>query len=476
MKNKIIIAICILIIFSSILEFKFANYSLTPIQGNWENNDQMIQIPAAYYLSNDGFFSNDLLISEYLKIYPSLLFPFVAFLYNISSSMFLTYFLLLLFLKIVFIFSVFLLSRYILKKNNLALLSTAILAFTHFMGADEIGISEVVPKNFAFAFMPLILYLFLKDRKKYSIPCFVGLGILSYFHVFSVVPIAIIFFYSYISKKEYVSFIKFLIIFSVLVIPFIFLTGLGSSQIDPDVIQVIPYANLFNGFLTIAKYIPIIIIGFILSYRKNKEIFLWLVLITFYSLLSLGGIFSEKILLATFYRSIKYVIFFSFIFSSFCVSYLFERKKIAAIGVFLILLLYFSSLYYSTVFNGITKNQSVYSSEIADVIKLSMWIDKNLEKNETLLIPPDWGAIRSWSKRPVYFSNSDFFTTGLMPLSFPNRGLYKELADYYMLKNERGIVEIAKQNKTRYIITYDMKLQLVLLFETNRFRIYSLFT
>src|SRR3989338_10077299 len=127
MDKKIIIVLLLLIITSTLLEFKFGNFSLTPIQGNWENNDQILQIPAIYKISNDSLFANDAIIGEYINIYPTLLFSLTASLYTFTSDMMLTYFLLFLLLKTTFIFSVFLLSKHLLKKHSVALLATLFL-------------------------------------------------------------------------------------------------------------------------------------------------------------------------------------------------------------------------------------------------------------------------------------------------------------------------------------------------------------
>jgi len=479
MDKKIIIVLLLLIITSTLLEFKFGNFSLTPIQGNWENNDQILQIPAIYKISNDSLFANDAIIGEYINIYPTLLFSLTASLYTFTSDMMLTYFLLFLLLKTTFIFSVFLLSKHLLKKHSVALLATLFLSFTHFMGSDEIGLSEVVPKNFVFAFMPLVFWLFLKDRKKNWLPCFSILGLMAYFHLFSVMPILLLFSYSYLSKKEYTGFFKSVIVFSILILPFlIFTVQQPSGKIDPGILGVVPYANLANGFLTIIKYFPIILIGVVFAYKKNKEMFSWFIIIALYSLISLGGIFSEKILLLTFYRAFKYVIFFSFIFSAGFAYYLFKKNKphftLASAAFAAVILLYFSSIYYSTIFDGVTKNMATYSKDILDVIKLGNWLDSNLGRNETILIPPDWGVIRVWSKRSVVISNADYYILYFSSEKFPDRELYQNIESAFKSKDPDLIIKAAKKADTEYIITYNTTLNAAPIFIANRFVLYKI--
>lgn len=402
--------------------------------------------------------------------------------------MMLTYFMVFLALKIVFIVSVFLLSKLLLKNENQALLATLFLSFTHFMGADEIGLTEVVPKNFAFAFMPIVFYLFLKDRKKYSVPCFISLAIVSYFHVFTTVPVALLFLYSHISKKEYKQALISILIFGILTAPFLFLTAHPAGKIDPEIISIVPYANLANGFLTVAKFAPIVLIGFLVLFRpkkmepilkpilkpieNRKELLGWFAIVTVYSLASLGGIFNEKVLIATLYRSFKYVIFFSFIFCAPLASYLFQKKKIAGLLACLIITLYFTSLYYSTLFDGITKNKAAYSKEVGDVVKLGDWIDKNTVKNETLMAPPDWGVIRVWGKRPLVFADTDSYILLFSSDKFPDKQFYKDLSSAYRNSDARSIIKLAGQKKISYIITYKTQLQADLKYEAGNFKVY----
>ena len=485
-RRNIVIVLVALILASTILEFKFGNYSLAPVQGNWENNDQILQVPSVYRLSKENLFSGDQIINEYIKIYTTLLFSFLALVYNTFPNIIFSYFLVFLSLKIVFIVSVFLLSNLLLKNHKQALMAASFLSFTHFMGADEIGLTEVVPKNFAFAFMPLIFYLFLKDRKKYSIPCFIFLGILSYFHIFSVIPVALLFLYSHLSKKEYRQLLISIAILVMFTAPFLVVTQQKAGQIDPEIRSAAPYANLVNGFFTVAKFAPIVIIGLLAVIRPkklenifpdldgDKGLLSWFVIITIYSLLSLAGIFSTKILLLTLYRSFKYVIFFSFIFAAPFVFWLSKKKKVAGVLAFLVILLYFSSIYYSTLLNGLTKNQAAYSSEVNDVITLGNWIDKNIEKNETILAPPDWGVIRVWGKRPLVFADTDSYVVLFTPEKFPNKAVYKEIGLAYKNSDSQKLLEIAKQNSLKYIITYNLSIPLNEKFRAGNFKVYYL--
>lgn len=486
-QKKIAIVLLALILISTILEFKFGNLSLTPIQGNWENNDQILQVPAIYKLSKENLFVNDIIIAEYIKIYPTLLFYLVAGIYNLFSNMALTYFLLFISLKIIFIISVFLLSRILLKNDRHALFATVFMSFTHFMGADEIGLSEVVPKNFVFAFMPLVFYLFLKDRKKYSIHCSVFLSFLAHFHIFSIVPVILLFSYSYLSRKEYRLLIQSLTIFAFLAAPFLVLTNQHAGSIDAAILSVVPYANLANSLFTVAKFAPLIAVGFlallgpqkldgIFGAIKNvkKELLAWFIILTLYSLLSLGGIFSKELLLITFYRAFKYVVFFSFIFLAAAIYYIFNKQKFVGLALSIIVLLYFSSIYYSTIFDGITKNKAAYSAEINDVIKLGDWMDKTLDKNETVLIPPDWGVIRVWGKRPVVLADTDLYILYFSADRFPDKKFYNNISQAYKAGDGNAIIQAAKQKNIKYVITYKNPLNASQKFESGNFKVYYL--
>ncbi len=479
MDKKIIVILISLILTSTILEFKFGNLSLTPIQGNWENNDQTLQVPAVYSISKDSLFQNDPIIKEYIKIYPTFLFSITAVVYNIFSDMVLTYFVLFLVLKAIFIFSVYLLSNLLLKNKKLALLAALSLSFTHFMGADEIGLTEVVPKNFVFAFMPLIFYLFLRDRKKYSIPCFILLGALSYFHIFSVIPVFLMFLYSHASKKEYRKLFKSFILYAIIAAPSFILLGQSTGSIDHSILSVVPYTNLANGFVTTVKYLPIILIGVFYLLRKGpeisnaKEIIAWFIIAILYSLISILGIFSDRILLLTLYRSMKYVIFFSFIFSSYIIFGLYRKKRILSLAACAIITIYFSSLYYSTILTGITKDTSVYSPEVGDVTSVGRWIDSNLPKDQAILIPPDWGSIRIWAKRQAVIAEADYYILKFSSDKFPDRDFYtNEIKDVYSSGNSSKIIEVSKRAGADYIITHDQDLGLQPVFSSGKFRVY----
>ena len=487
-SKKIILILISLVILSTLFEFKFGNYSLTPIQGNWDNNDQMLQIPSIYRLSNEKLFANDPIIGEYINIYPTLLFSLMANVYNISSNMMFSYFIVFLILKTVFIISVFLLSNLLLKSRNAAIIATLFLSFTHFMGADEIGLTEVVPKNFAFAFMPLIFYLFLKDREKYKTPCFLMLGILSLFHIFSTMPVVIMFCYSYISKNQYRKIIWPLAIFLLLAVPYMLLTQNSTGgSIDSSIASIVPYANPLNGFVTIAKYLPIIIGGIAIVFleRKSKkprfdsmEFIRWFVIITVYSLVSAAGLFSIKLSLLTFYRAFKYAIFFSLIFISpfiySCISSGKNKKRIiGAIALFTVMF-YFSSLFYSSFAGGFVKSQSQYSSEIGNVIKISKWIDNNIEKNETIMSPPDWGVIRIWSKRQTVITDADIYILKFSQDKFPDRKFYDDVIDAYAQNDANAIINLAKQKNIKYAVTYGLDIEADVVFAEGKFNIYKI--
>lgn len=473
MGKRIIIILLLLIVTSSIFEFKFANLSLTPINGNWENNDQALQIPAVYRLSKDQYFVNDPVINEYIKIYPTVLFPLIAAVYNIISDMTFTYFILFFILKIIFIISVYLLSNLLLKNKTLALLATLLLSYTHFMGAEVIGVSELLPKDFVFAFMPLLLYLFLKDRQKYSIPCFAALGILSYFHIFSVVPAVLMISYSLISKKQYRIFLASGLAFTAITIPFLLEKTVQAPEAGGQIIQAVPYANLLSGLITVAKYLPVIILGFAFARKTNREIFIWFIIISIYSIFSLAGMFSEKILLFTLYRAYKYVIFLSFIFCAAFAGSLFAKNRKAGVLSVCMLALYFSSIYYSTIFEGITKNMSDYSKEITDAVAVGRWVDSNTGKNETIMAPPDWSILKAWAKRPILFTDSDNYIIGYSPSKFPGKNLYLEISKAYKEKNSQKIFELAKGKGVNIVILYKFESDKPV-FQSGNFKIYRI--
>ncbi len=204
---------------SFFLEFSYIDKFLSPVRGNWIAGDQYFEIGVAYYLSGQGLLKNDFVISQVTPLYPSAVFNLISVLYTLSSNMFFVMFTLTFLLKGIFVFSTFLLANYLFKNKKAALLAVFFVSFTHFMGSEEIGVSQIIGKTVPFSFMPLLFYLFLKDYKKYSIPVFISLGILSYAHSITVIPVALALLFSLLFlKKDYKLFFASIIVFAPFVI------------------------------------------------------------------------------------------------------------------------------------------------------------------------------------------------------------------------------------------------------------------
>lgn len=479
---KILMILLFLVISSFLIEFKYGDYSLTQFSGNWQSDDQNFMIPLSYRLTKDSFFENDVMVNMLLANYPVKIFNFIAQIYNIFGDMFLTLVFLTLMLKTIFVFSTYLLSKLLLKNNNAALLATAFLSFTHFMGIEEVGISQTIWKTFVFAFVPLIFYIFLKygKNKLVSPLLFASLGVLVYFHSYSAVPIALLLFYSLFKEKGYKSLLLCSIVFAIFFIPYFLTAFAGKSAFALELSQLsgIVYQLPLAGLKSISKYFVVIALG-LFAMRKNKQALHWTILLSAYSAISIFSFFSEEVLMIGFFRAFRYALYFLFMFSALFVVNVYDRKgimaKITAVLLAIAIFLPFSSIYYSSAFKGITSPVSnIYLDNISDVISLGSWLEQNTEKGDILLIPPDWNTIRVWSKRAVVITKGDVgMSVWSRSLADVSKKRYDEVAELYASGTAEQFLDAAKKYNASYIITFNKTLDLTMLKQVGKFRVYG---
>lgn len=479
---KIAIFLLLLVITSFLIEFKFADYSLTPLSGSWQSDDLNFMLPLSYRLTKDEFFANDAMVNMLLSTYPVKIFNFIALIYNIFGDMFFTLLLLTLLLKTIYIFSTYLLSRLLLKNRNAALLATFFLSFTHFMGIEEIGVSQTIWKTFVFAFVPLIFYIFLNYHKnKFVSPLlFAFVGALLYIHSYSALPIALLLFYSLLKEKDYKSLLFCSVIFAIFFFPYFLANFAGKSSFALELAPLsgIVYQLPLSAAKSILKYFVVIVIG-LYAMRKNKQVLSWALLLSAYSAISIFSLFSEEILMIGFFRAFRYALYFLFMFSALFVVWMWQKKsnakKFVAVLIAVVIFLPFSSIYYSSAFKGITSPaDSIYLDNINDAIALGSWLEQNTEKGDILLIPPDWNTIRVWSKRAVVVTAGDVgMSVWSRSLADVSKKRYDEVACLYASGTAEQFLDAAKKYNTSYIVTFDKMLDLKLLAEIGKFRVYG---
>ena len=467
--------LAVIFLTSFILEFSYIDRFLAPVHGNWIAGDQYFEIGVAYFLSGQGLLKNDFVISHVAVLYPSAVFSLLGVLYNIFSDMFVIMLVLTLLLKGVFILSTYLLANYIFKNKRISLLAVFFVSFTHFMGSEEIGLSQLIGKTLPFAFMPLLFYLFLRNYKKYSIPIFIVLGMMAYVHSITVIPVALALLFSLLFlKKDYKIFFAGLAIFSILS-SFYFLTYASIKQpYDLDIIKTysdITFAH--HALLSIGKFLAPLLIGLYLIRKENKEILCWIIILGFYSLLTISGYFNTNLLMLQFYRGFKYALFFCFLYSAKFVYTIFDKNKIASALLAIVIFLPFSSIYYSNAFDGITQKLGVKSSQIESAIELSSWIEANTKKDSVFLVPPEFTNIRVWSKRPVVITRHD------MALCMYNsdiasrcREMYNDVSAAYEKGSTESLKSVAKKYGANYIISQDKALDMEELYTAGSLRLY----
>jgi hypothetical protein len=344
------------------------------------------------------------------------------------------------------------------------------------MGAEEIGISQVIPKTFVFAFVPLVLYLFIKDYKKYSLPAVIVSSALVYFHSITAIPITIILLYSlFFEKKDYRLFLVCLVVSMIGFAPYFLTTFMGRSEFDIAAVKA--YSDITypqHALLSISKYLLVIIPGIFFIRKTNREIFRWMIILTGFSAITVFGYVSDDILMMQFFRAFRYVIYFSFMFSALFVIRTWGKNKTIALILAALIFLPFSSIFYSTAFSGITKPQNVYLSKAADAQKIGTWLSENTILNETILIPPDWSSIKTWSKRSTVITFHDigmcFYNKTFSEMCIKR---YNEVSAVYSEGSTGDFETLANRYGSGYIVTYDKSLCLEERFSSGKFKIYS---
>ncbi|MBI5355848.1 MAG: hypothetical protein HZB68_05325, partial [Candidatus Aenigmarchaeota archaeon] len=307
--RKALIIVSLLLAFSFLIEAKFLDYGFFTIHGNWKNNDQSLVIPASYLASGNGLFAKDFAINEYLSAYPSTIFKTLGLFYTIFGDMLAGYLSLLLVLKAIFIFSTFFLAERLLGDEKKALLATFALSLTHFMGVEEIGVSEVVAKSFAFAFFPALVYFLLKGKPK---AVFAALGIMAYFHALSAIPLFLAFSTYLLNEKRNGAIVP-ITIFIVIFLPFLYGNLISEKPDIAFLKETAPYASAVNGIIPVLKYSPLLALG--LWGMKKHKLSLIAIPSLVYSLISVLSLFSDALVPYSFFRAAKFAMYLSFIFS-----------------------------------------------------------------------------------------------------------------------------------------------------------------
>lgn len=472
--RKAYIILVLLVALSFLIEGKYASYSPFPIHGTWRNNDHTLVIPAAYAITNDGYFQNDPVVLAYLNVFPRALPSLLAFGYNTTKNMFVSYLLELFVLKTIFVFSVFFLSQHLFKNERLAILSTFAVSFSHFMGPEDIGVSEVLGKSIAFAFMPLIFYASLKYDK--FAESYAGAGILTYFHVMSSIPIALALSFVLISKKQIKRSLIGLAIFFILSFPLLIdLTARTPVNIETFK-ETTPYANIQNYAPSVLKYLPIIFAGIWSAKKYDKKMAGVISVFFAYSLLSIIGLVFEQLLPIAFYRTARYGIFFSYIY---VVAFLFDIKNIQfplKVLIVSLIIFPFSSIHYSNLVpNAIALGETPASAESHDLLLVGSWLDSNTAKNETILAPPEWPEIRVWSKRALVATENDLFVGSVNPnMEVEIRDRYYSLKGAFENPTTETMINLGNMYNARYIVVYNKYIDLPLRFSSGAFRIYDI--
>jgi hypothetical protein len=153
---------------------------------------------------------------------------------------------------------------------------------------------------------------------------------------------------------------------------------------------------------------------------------------------------------------------------------LWNKSKIIGVIFFILIFLPFSSIYYSTAFEGITKSSNIYLIENPNVIELGGWLDKNTPKDSTLLVPPDWMEIKIWSKRSVVGLWYDIaWCAYSKKVSVLCQEIGNDITSVYNQTSTPQFLAMAKKYNAQYIVTYNKSLSLPEISNISEFKVYK---
>ena len=315
----------------------------------WPRGDQTLHVPMIYQLIDNSLFSHDYFINFVNQVYASN-FHYFYFMAAISTpdNLFYMYLSIAFVLNIIFIFSIFLLAKQISNNTNIALLATVILSiYRYSLEAVEISVVILNPRTFVLAFIPLIIYLYIRNIQNYSriraLIVFALLGLLYNIHPVSALPIIIVTLGTEILYFKRLDGVYFGILIFVLTLPanLHHLTAQIASPSGEAMQEMIKIRTSYHTFdyrikalLGTFIYAPILAgIAYYMKHRDRTEIdkilISWIAFFCIFSFISIiiSNFVSHKMIFYLLPRVWKYGYLLSIIYAVLLASLLWNRNK-----------------------------------------------------------------------------------------------------------------------------------------------------
>ena len=313
----------------------------------WPCGDQVAHVPIIYQLIDNSLFSHDYFLTLANQVSASNFHYFMAAISTVDN-LFYRFFVIAFILNIIFIFSIFLLAKQILNNTNIALLATVILSiYRYSLEAVEISVVILNPRTFVLAFIPLIIYLYIRNIQNYSriraLIVFALLGLLYNIHPVSALPIIIATLGTEILYFKRLDGVYFGILIFVLTLPanlhyLTVQTAAPSGEAMQEMIKIrTPYHTFdyrIKALLGTFIYAPILaLIAYYMKHRDRTEIdkilISWIMFFCFFAFTSviISNFVCHRAIFYLLPRVWKYGYLLSIIYAVLLVSLLWNRNK-----------------------------------------------------------------------------------------------------------------------------------------------------
>lgn len=313
----------------------------------WPQSDQTRHVPIIYQLIDGSLYQRDYYIITESQNYATI-FQHIMATISTVDNLFYMYFILAFVLNIIFIFSIFFLAKQILNNTNTALLVTFMFSMYRMsLETVELSVVTVIPRTFVLAFVPLIIYLYLRNIQNYSriraLIVFLVLGLLYNIHPISALPIIIVTLGTEILYFKRLNGVYFAILIFMLALPtninyFTVQTASPCGEVLRQIVDIrTPYHTFdyrIKALLGTLIYAPILaVIAYYMKHRDrtkvDKILISWIIFFVFFSFISIfiSNFISHKLIFYLLPRVWKYGYLLSIIYAVLLASLLWNKRN-----------------------------------------------------------------------------------------------------------------------------------------------------
>ena len=257
-----------------------------------------ISVPIIYHLIDKSLFARDYFVISATQLYPPVFHYFMAAISTVETFPF-VYQVISFLLNTLFIFSSFFLAKEVLNDDNTATLAAIIISLPRWsLEVVEASFLMLNHRTFVLAFIPLILYIYIKNIKEYKITkhllIYASLGLLYNVHPICALPIILITLGTdlFLKRKECIYYFLLILAFS---LPYN-LHYLSTQPLSHEMLQKVVETRTYyhtleyrlKFLLTTLIYTPILaLVGYKLKKDKttiDRIIIKWIAIFCFISI------------------------------------------------------------------------------------------------------------------------------------------------------------------------------------------------